>query len=96
MKPMEPMKPLHTTRWWPESLGDSPGSAGGQNEMRYAYFADKRRLVVDEGGGKVSTFDTGGHEISGVQQDQSGEGRGLVFTGGGKPLSLRDLKRVSE
>ena len=29
--------------WWPAELG-SPDSAGGQNDMRYAYFARSHRL----------------------------------------------------
>lgn len=95
MKPMEPMQPASANRWWPESLGDSPNSAGGQNEARYAYFADKNRLAVDTGDGNVSVYDTAGHQISGVQQDQSGSGKKLVFTGGGN-VSLDDLKKVSE
>ena len=56
-------------RWWSASLGASPTSAGGQNEMRYAYFAAKRRLAIDTGH-DVHVYDTGEHEISGVQQRQ--------------------------
>jgi hypothetical protein len=51
MKPMEPMKAPE--RWWPEELGEQPNSAGGQNEMRYAFFGDQHRLAVDTGDGKV-------------------------------------------
>ena len=96
MEPMKPMEPASANRWWPESLGDSPNSAGGQNEARYAYFADKNRLAVDTGDGNVSVHDTAGHQISGVQQDQSDRGKKLVFTGGGGRISLDDLKKVSE
>jgi hypothetical protein len=45
MKPMAPMKAPE--RWWPEKLGEHPDSAGGQNEMRYAFFGDHKRLAVD-------------------------------------------------
>jgi hypothetical protein len=45
MKPMSPMKPIEPMkapeRWWPEELGEQPNSAGGQNEMRYAFFGDQ-------------------------------------------------------
>ena len=87
MKPMEPMKPMAPMapmnapeRWWPESLGEKPSSAGGQNEARYAFFGDKQRLAVDPGDGKVQLYDTGDHRISGVQQSQSGGPGKLTFT----------------
>ena len=92
MKPMEPMKAPE--RWWPESLGDSPNSAGGQNEMRYAYFGGKHRLAVDTGGGKISVYDTGDHHISGVQQAQSGGGKNVVFTSQNGEVKLDELKKV--
>jgi hypothetical protein len=36
--------------WWPSDLG-SPSSTGAQNDMHYAYFPDRRRLVLDVNGG---------------------------------------------
>jgi hypothetical protein len=96
MKPMQPMKPMSPMkamepiktmepmkapeRWWPEDIGEAPNSAGGQNETRYAFFGDKKRLAVDTGDGNVRVYDTGDHRISGVQQHQSGSGRKTTFT----------------
>ena len=100
MEPMEPMKPMRgmeagpQERWWPENLGDSPNSAGGQNEMRYAYFADKNRLAVDEGSGKITVYDTAGHKVAGVQQAQSGGGKKLVFSSEQGEMDLGSLKQV--
>ena len=94
MEPMQPLKPAGADRWWPEALGGEPNSAGGQNEMRYAYFAEKHRLVVGLDGGSVTVYDTTGHEVSGVQQDQSEGSRKLQFTGGGKTMDLDQLKTV--
>ena len=96
MQPMEPMQPMSTgqDRWWPASLGDSPNSSGGQNEVRYAYFGDKHRLAVDTGDGKVGVYDTGGQSISGVQQAQSGDGKKVVFTGSQGEIDLARLKKV--
>jgi hypothetical protein len=55
--------------WWPSEYG-SPSSAGSQNNMRYAFFPDARRLIVEgEFGRKI--YDTGEHMISGVSQQQS-------------------------
>jgi hypothetical protein len=31
--------------WWPAELG-SPSSSGGQNDARYAYFPQSRRLAI--------------------------------------------------
>ena len=54
MSPMKPMEPMEApVRWWPEELGEQPSSAGGQNEMRYAFFGDRHRLAVDTGAGTV-------------------------------------------
>ncbi len=92
MKPMAPMKPPE--RWWPEELGEHPNSAGGQNEARYAFFADSRRLAVDAGDGKVQVYDTGDHRISGVQQHQGGGGRKVTFTSQHGEVDLASLKSV--
>ena len=31
--------------WWPEDLG-LPTAVGGQDDLRYAYFAGRRRLTL--------------------------------------------------
>jgi hypothetical protein len=93
MKPMKPMRPMQAPeRWWPESLGDQPSSAGGQNDTRYAFFADKQRLAVDAGDGNVKVYDTGDHRVSGVQQSQSGAARKLTFVSQHGEVDLATLK----
>lgn len=93
MKPMAPMKPMSPPkRWWPENLGDRPNSSGGQNEARYAFFGDKKRLAVDVGDGKVKVYDTGDHQITGVQQQQAGGKRDVVFTSQHGNVALDVLK----
>ena len=92
MKPMEPMEAPE--RWWPAELGESPDSAGGQNETRYAFFADRKRLAVDTGGGTVQLYNTGDHRISGVQQHQSGSVRKVTFTSQYGELDLATLNRT--
>lgn len=77
--------------WWPAELG-SPSSSGAQNDMRYAYFPDARRLAVQQDG-RLSLYDTGEHRISGVSQQQGGT-RSLAFTGQHGPVSLDALRRV--
>lgn len=72
MKPMKPMEPMHAPeRWWPADLGESPSASGAQDDLRYAYFADKDRLAVSRGG-KVSVHDTAGRAITGVAQHHGG------------------------
>lgn len=66
MKPMRPLEPLKTTPWWPEEWG-TPASSGSAGEVRYAYFPDRRRLIIDRAG-KRTTFDTAEHQIRGVLQ----------------------------
>ncbi len=92
IKPMEPMKPVQ--RWWPAALGDSPDSAGGQNELRYAYFGDQHRLAVDDGRG-VTVYDTGEHEVSGVHQRQGGGGKAAAFTSRQGEVDLDTLPTVA-
>lgn len=55
--------------WWGTDLR-WPNSTGGQNNMRYAYFAQARRLAIDIAG-QVTVYDTLDHQIGGVSQ-QSG------------------------
>ena len=61
--------PIGGRPWWPEHLGQ-PASSGAQNDARYAFFPDKRRLAVERDGA-VMLYDTGEHRISGFSQQQS-------------------------
>lgn len=55
--------------WWPSDLR-WPNSTGAQNGVRYAYFAQARRLAIDVGG-TVTVYDTLDHQIGGFGQQQS-------------------------
>ena len=63
--------------WWPGGLGQ-PSASGAQNGLRYAYFAERRRLAIARDG-RVTLYDTGRHRIFGVSQRQS-RGPHLAFT----------------
>lgn len=92
MEPMEPMKPMAAVKpWWPQDLGE-PASSGAQNEVRYAFFPDKRRLLVEQNGA-LKTFDSGDHDIRGVSQ-VSGDGKSVTFTGPTGTINLADLQRI--
>jgi hypothetical protein len=77
--------------WWPAELG-RPTSTGAQNDMRYAFFPHARRLAVEENG-RVTVYDTGGHQLSGFGQQQSGRGS-FSFAGQHGPVRLSDLQVV--
>ena len=95
MEPMKPMKPMEPLKfdppWWPDDLGQ-PTSSGGQSDMRYAFFPEKRRLLVEQDGRKI-VYDSGDHQISGVSQ-QSGRSSSLVFTSQSGPVALDTLRRA--
>lgn len=61
--------PGTSSDWWPSDLR-WPNSTGAQNGVRYAYFAQARRLVI-ELNGSVTVYDTQNHQIGGFSQQQS-------------------------
>lgn len=56
--------------WWGAELR-WPNSTGSQNGVRYAYFAQARRLAI-EIQGRVTIYDTLDHQIGGFSQQSSG------------------------
>jgi hypothetical protein len=64
--------------WWPADLG-IPSSSGAQNNARYAIFPNTRRLAIQVDG-VTRVFDTGNHNIGGVQQQQGGAYGSVNFT----------------
>ena len=78
--------------WWPAELG-SPDATGGQNHVRYAYFADKRRLAV-KAGNDLTVHDTLDHQIGGFSQQQ-GAGSTVTFTSQYGTVPLASLPMVS-
>lgn len=91
MKPMQPMKPIASDPWWPSDLGE-PSSTGAQNDMRYAFFPDKHRLLIERDG-RRTLYDSADHKISGVAQQGGGE-RSVTFSSQHGPVKLGDLKAV--
>ncbi|UVK57381.1 hypothetical protein DBIPINDM_008325 (plasmid) [Mesorhizobium sp. AR02] len=77
--------------WWPEALGN-PSATGSQNQMRYAAFPEKRRLVIHDHG-KMEIYDTGEHRISGVSQSQSADST-LIFVSQLGVVRVSGLKRA--
>ena len=78
----------NTQRWWPRAYG-WPDASSAQNQRRYAYFAEARRLVVEIDGIR-QIYDTGNHRITGFSQ-QNGE---LRFRSQLGTFGLAELQRV--
>lgn len=64
-----PPPPGSSGDWWPSDLR-WPDSTGAQNNVRYAYFSQARRLAIDVNG-VVTVYDTLDHRIGGFSQQQS-------------------------
>lgn len=79
------------SQWYPAELGQ-PSATGSQNNARYAYFANTRRLAVDSGG-DVWVYDTLDHQIGGFSQQQGGSGS-ITFTSQHGTVSLSTLPVV--
>jgi len=79
--------------WWPSELGN-PSSSGGQNDARYAYFPQTRRLAIERNG-QIAIHDTLDHQIGGVQQQQGGSHGSLSFTSQLGTFTVDSLPLVS-
>ncbi len=96
MEPMEPMKPMEPMsggkRWWPEELGQ-PSTSGSQDGLRYAFFPEKQRLLVEREG-TLTTYDSGIHRICGVAQ-QASHTQLVAFTSQDGTVDLDELRQLS-
>lgn len=81
-----------TGQWWPADLG-APSATGGQNDTRYAVFPGARRLAV-HAHGVTKVFDTGEHQIGGVQQQQGGPSGTLSFTSQLGTFDITSLREI--
>ncbi len=79
--------------WWPTDLGH-PSSSGGQNDGRYAYFPNARRLAISRNG-QITVYDTLDHSIGGVQQQQGGSSGSLSFSSQFGTFGVESLPVVS-
>ncbi|TWT87262.1 hypothetical protein Mal64_28000 [Pseudobythopirellula maris] len=91
MGPSSLFKPDPRQQWYPQDLGP-PSATGAQNNVRYAYFANARRLAVDSGG-DVWVYDTLDHQIGGFSQQQ-GSGGSITFSSQYGTVNLSSLPVV--
>jgi len=87
-----PPAPGTSNEWWGADLR-WPNSTGAQNGVRYAYFAQARRLAIDVNG-KVTIYDTLDHQIGGFSQQQS-YGGSLSFNSQHGLIDVAQLPVVS-
>ncbi len=87
-----PAAPGTSGDWWPADLG-RPNSTGAQNDVRYAFFAEPRRLAI-EVNGRMTVYDTLAHQISGFSQQQS-SGASLTFSSQHGLVAVTSLPVVS-
>ncbi|GAB22156.1 hypothetical protein GOPIP_025_00460 [Gordonia polyisoprenivorans NBRC 16320 = JCM 10675] len=78
--------------WWPADLG-VPSSSGGQNDSRYAVFPATRRLAIQVNG-VTRVFDTGDHQIGGVQQQQGGYPGSVSFSSQYGTFDVSSLREI--
>lgn len=76
---------------WPPEFG-SAATTGSQNDMRYAFFPNARRLVIEDRR-KRTIYDTGEHMITGVAQQQSAA-RTLTFRSQLGAVTIADFSLV--
>lgn len=79
--------------WWDADLG-TPSASGGQNDMAYAYFPQKSRLAVKVGD-SLTVYDTTGHLINGVSQQQQDGGSVIMFSSQRGVMVVTHLRVVS-
>jgi hypothetical protein len=89
MRPVTPLPKLN--QWWSDGLG-SPSASGAQDGTRYAFFPDRKLLLIERFG-KLQKFHTGAHRIGGVSQISRGQA--MVFTTRRGPLKLDDLRKIA-
>jgi hypothetical protein len=92
MEPMKPMKGFSISRWWPPELGEA-SSSGSSSDMRYAYFSQARRLLIEQQG-QLTIYDTGAYQFRGAFQPNGAE-RKLSFVSQRGLVALDSLKVVS-
>lgn len=86
--PIAPAGTRESNQWWPTDLNlGAPFSSGGQNNTRYAVFAN--RLAVDMNG-EVTVYDTLDNNIGGVSQQQGGD-TSLTFSSQYGTISVSSL-----
>jgi hypothetical protein len=92
MRPAKPSPDIGATLWWPKQMGEA-ASSGSSSGLRYAYFAQACRLLIEQQG-QLTLYDTGEHHFRGVLQAHSVDGT-LSFMSQRGRITLGSLKIIS-
>ncbi len=74
------------------AISSHPAATGEPHGIRYAYFPDRDRLLVQQGA-RITSYDTTGRRITGFAQEQSTASH-ICFTSERGPFELGELKCV--
>ena len=80
--------------WWPDAMGN-PTFSGGQNDLQYAYFADRHQLWIKQGT-TIYRYATGDDRLTGVAQQQSNTLKTLSFVSQRGVITVSDFTLVDE
>jgi hypothetical protein len=81
-----------TSNWYPDELG-IPASSGSQNDFRWAFFPNTRRLAIQVGR-DLSVYDTEDHAIHSASQQQDSGGGHIVLTSQRGQVDVARLRKV--
>lgn len=81
--------------WWPEHLGDDPDLIGNAGTMRYAYFAEKNRLVIQHNL-RNRIFDMTGHKLITVSAGRAAGFFNTLVTTEERQFTITELREVSK
>lgn len=79
--------------WWPPHVGGRPTSEGWSNDVRFAWFRESRRLVVQDAGRTV-VYDTLDHDLRSASCQSAGGHTRLLLVSQRGPVDLSDLPVV--
>jgi hypothetical protein len=80
--------------WWPEHLGESPSLTGNAGTLRYAYFAEKNRLVIQQNL-RNRLFDMTGYTVKQVSAGRSAGFFNMLVKTDKREFTIMELKEVS-
>lgn len=78
---------------WPPASLRKPTASGASGSLRFAYFAEKQRLLI-ETGGHLQLFDSCGHQIREVDEI-GGENPSLEFISQDGRHPICELKLIN-
>lgn len=87
--------PMGLGIWWPNHLGENPDLIGNAGTMRYAYFAEKNRLVI-QNNLRNRVFDVTGYKVTGVSAGRSAGFFNMIVKTEERQFTVMELKEVSK